>query len=95
MQNSQASDFVPLEPPPYCTYEELLLDAWLANYRTSLAVALGFAPDFVLPGRLLKRIKAGLMSDGVKGLDESLVGWRREFLDAASRAFCEKSAPPV
>jgi ribonuclease D len=95
IESAQGSDFVPLDPPPYSTYEEIRLDAWLAALRADLAVSLEFAPEFVLPGRLQKRMKAGLEASGLDGLFEALVGWRKEFLAGPVRRFCETRPPPV
>lgn len=92
--NAKSEDFVPIDPPPYATFDEIRLDAWLAEFRAELAVSLQFAPELVLPTRLLKRIKAGLEADGPSGLTESLVGWRRELLLSPAEDFCKKNAPP-
>lgn len=92
---AKSGDFVPLDPPPYATYAEIGLDAWLAQYRAELSIELGFAPEFVLPGRLMKRIQAGVCQLGAEGLFESLVGWRRDLLIEKSVQFCETSPPPV
>lgn len=95
IQSAKGSDFVPLDPPPYSTFEEIRLDAWLAELRAELAVSLEFAPEFVLPGRLQKRMKAGLEAGGLEGLFEALVGWRKEFLSGPVKRFCETRPPPV
>jgi ribonuclease D len=92
---AQKGDFVPLDPPPYATYEEIKLDAWLAQYRATMSVSLGFAPELVLPSRLIKRMKEGLLSSGTAEFFESFVGWRRDFLLSPTKTFCEKSPPPV
>lgn len=92
---TQKGDFVPLDPPPYATYEELKLDAWLAQYRAHMGISLGFAPELVLPSRLIKRMKEGLLNGGTREFFESLVGWRKDFLLPATETFCEKAPPPV
>lgn len=95
IDSANSADFVPLEPPPYSTYEEIRLDAWLSTLRSELAVGMEFAPEFVLPGRLQKSMKAGLEAGGLEGLFEALVGWRQAFLAGPLRDFCESSPPPV
>src|SRR5690606_29479049 len=92
---AQKGHFVPLDPPPYATYEEINLDSWLAQYRAHMSISLGFAPELVLPSRLIKRMKEGLLSGGTGEFFESLVGWRRDFLLSAAETFCEKAPPPV
>lgn len=95
LAGAKSGDFVPLDPAPYATFEEIALDAWLAQYRAQLSIELGFAPELVLPGRLMKRIQAGVFQLGAEGLFESLVGWRRDLLLEKSVQFCDKSPPPV
>lgn len=95
LAEAKSGDFVPLDPPPYATFEEIALDAWLAQYRSKLSIELGFAPELVLPGRLMKRIQAGVLELGAEGLFESLVGWRRDLLIEKSAQFCDESPPPV
>lgn len=95
LSEAQSGDFVPLDPPPYATFEEVALDAWLAQYRASLSIELGFAPELVLPGRLMKRIQSGIFQLGKEGLFESLVGWRRDLLLEKSVQFCDRSPLPV
>lgn len=94
-REANTDDFQPIDPPAYGSFEEIRLEAWLAQYRAELSTSLEFAPDFVLPSRLLKRMKSGLEAEGVSGFLESLVGWRREFLLAESQKFCEQNPPGV
>ncbi len=93
--SARGDDFEPIDPPPYCTFDEIRVDAWLAKLKAELATSLQFAPELVLPGRLLKRMKAGLQAQGVPGLIESLVGWRKDFLLEPLSSFCEQVPPPV
>ncbi len=95
VSEARGSDFVPLDPPPYATFEEIELDAWLAQFRAEMSVKKQFAPELVLPGRLMKRMKATITQSGAEGLFESLVGWRRELLLESAREFCDRSPPPV
>lgn len=94
-REARSEDFHDLDPPPYATYEEIQVDAWLARLRAELCVKLGCAPEQVLPGRLLKRMKAALEVEGLPGLMDSLVSWRRDLLARPLQAFCEKAPPPV
>lgn len=94
-QGARAEDFEELQPPPYATFEEIRVDAWLAQMKATLCVELCCAPEQVLPGRLLKRMKTALLVEGVPGLLDSLVGWRQELLAAALLAFCEETPPPL
>lgn len=93
--SAKTEGFVPVEPPAYGSFEEIRLEAWLSTYKCELCVKLEFAPELVLPGRLMKRMKAGIEADGLDGLFESLVGWRRDFLLEETRAFCDSHPLPV
>jgi len=95
VESSKSEDFVPIDPPAYATFDEIRLDSWLAQYRAHLSIHLSFAPELVLPSRLLKRMKAGLEAQGTEGLLESLVGWRRELLLDESEQFCRDLPPPL
>jgi ribonuclease D len=94
-QEAQTEGFVPIDPPPYCSFEEIKSDAWFETMRADLAVSLEFSPEFVLPQRLIKRMKAALSTEGLDGLYDSLVGWRREFLLPALERFCSLHPPSV
>jgi ribonuclease D len=94
-QEAQTDGFIPIDPPPYCTFEEIKSDAWFAKMRAELSISLEFSPEFVLPQRLLKRMKAALSTEGLDGLYDSLVGWRRQFLLSALERFCSTHPPPV
>lgn len=54
--------FVPLEPPPYVTTEELLARARLEMVRARACELLSAAPELVLPNRLLERMASALLS---------------------------------
>ncbi len=92
---SKSEDFQPIDPPPYATFEEIRLEAWLAQFRADMAISLTFAPELVLPTRLLKRMKDGVEADGPQGLLESLVGWRYDLLAAPAEAYMAQNPPPV
>lgn len=94
-RSAKGEDFAPLDPPPYATFGDIRLEAWLFALKSELAISMEFAPELVLPGRLLRRIKDGMEAEGLKGLFESLVGWRKDFLATKVAAFCETSPPPV
>jgi ribonuclease D len=75
------SDFVPIEPVAYATFEDIRLDAWLGTLRAEVCAELCIAPELAFPGRVLKRLRAaiaasGETADGARALD----GWRRALL---------------
>jgi ribonuclease D len=93
--SASGEGFVPMEPPAYATYQEIGLDAWLQMMRARVCERLEVAPELVLPARLLKRMAAASLVEGVEGLERSLVGWRRALLLEALRVFCQKDPPPL
>jgi ribonuclease D len=91
---SDGEGFVPLEPAPYATFEQLRLEAWLTQLRASVCEALSVAPELVLPGRMQQRLLAAVTSDGPGDLAAALTGFRRELLGPAIRAFVAACPPP-
>lgn len=92
---AKSEDFELLEPAPYATFEEIRLEAWLASWRAYLAVTLCFAPELVLPGRIMKEIKVNLETSGATAIVEALDGYRSALLAEESARFCAKLPPPV
>ncbi len=86
-----AADFVPIDPPPYATFEEIRLEAWLTLLRAEVAANLSMAPELALPGRLVRALKAGLGSGDRGAPEQLLTGWRKtlvlpELLQAMQQA---------
>jgi len=94
-RNSKAEDFTPIDPPPYATFAETRLDAWLGTLRAEICTGLEVAPEFVLPARVLKELKFELQERGSAGLEATLQGFRRALLGPALRAFCDQHPPPL
>lgn len=88
---AEAADFVPIDPPPYASFEEIRLDAWLSSMRAELCEALSVAPELAFPGRVLRRVRSSIQESGrVEAGAEALEGWRsgllaRAFVDHARR----------
>ena len=89
-RNADEREFQLLDPPAYATFEEIRLEGWLTQMRTQLSIELQFAPEYVLPGRLTKRMKAAALSQGLEGVFESLVGWRQSLLKEPIAEFAER-----
>lgn len=86
--------FVPIDPPPYATFEEILLDAWIARARAELCAALCIAPELLLPSRLVKRLRAALLNGDADPVGSTLRGWRADLLAARLRAWMAENPPP-
>lgn len=94
-KNAKTDSFQPIDPPPYATFAETRLDAWLGTLRAEVCTGLEVAPEFVLPTRVLKELKTQLQETGAAGLEAALSGFRQALLAAPLRAFCEQHPPPL
>jgi ribonuclease D len=84
-----------LEPPPYATFEQLKLEAWLVGLRADVCADLELAPDLALPNRWLRRAR-DLVVRGLEpaALEAELNGWRRALLGPAISAYASRRPPP-
>lgn len=94
-RRAQASDYTPIDPPPYATFAEAKLDAWLGTLRAEVCSELEVSPEFVLPARILKDLKAQLADGGSLDPEPALAGFRKDLLSALIADFCRRSPPPV
>jgi ribonuclease D len=101
-RTSRQGGFVPIEPPPYATFEEFRVEAWLLSLRATLCEDLKVAPDFVLPSRILRDLRGALgRMDGTRGetptrdLTSTLTGFRESLLASPMKALCDKTPPPL
>lgn len=91
---ANADDFVPIDPPPYATFEEIRLDGFLAHARAEVSAAVGIAPEIAFPGRVIKRMKQAIVqAEGdVRAAADAIEGWRGELLREAYLAYCKRAA---
>lgn len=91
------ADFVRIDPEPYATFDEILLDAWLTSLRAKVSCAAGVAPEFAFPGRVQRQLKEAAASGAAERIPELLEGWRKDLLSEHARAFVEQFpfAPPA
>ncbi len=95
-QAARAEDFVPIDPPPYATFEEIRLDAWLGLARAEVCATLEAAPELVLPGRLLHRMRDAALEGGRgEAALDALTGWRKELTGPAFLDFCKEKPAPL
>ncbi|MBX3127984.1 MAG: hypothetical protein KF718_14775 [Polyangiaceae bacterium] len=91
-----AADFVPIDPPPYATFEDVRLDAWLGTVRAELAAELQIAPELLLPGRVLRRLRASLVQ--LRDLSAALAtleGFRAKLLPEPVQRLSRTLPPPL
>jgi ribonuclease D len=84
---ADANGFVPIDPPAYATKQELSLDGWLAAARADVCVSLEVAPELALPSRIMKGLRAHVLSHGAGQLGDALDGWRKALLAAPLARF--------
>lgn len=94
--DARAEDFVPIDPVPYATFEEIRFDAWLGAARAEVCAEVGAAPELLLPGRVLKGMRSAALAagTGVAAL-EGLSGWRHRLIEGAFRRFCQAIPAPL
>jgi len=78
---AETGSFVPLEPQPYATHDELEARAWLELVRARACRLLDAAPEVALPNRLVDRMRSALLDrvEPARLLDLA-PGFRRELL---------------
>ncbi len=95
-ESARAEDFVPIDPAPYATFEEIRLDGWLALARAEVCTAVKAAPELVLPGRIQKGMHLAAVSAGRgEGALDALTGWRRALIEEAFVDFCKANPAPL
>jgi ribonuclease D len=86
-----ASDFVPIEPPAYASFDEMRVDGWLAFARAEICIALGVAPELLYPARLVRQMRQAILRAGTVDAGESaLSGWRSGLSGESYRRFCRR-----
>jgi hypothetical protein len=80
-EGALASDFTPIEPPPYATAADLLASGWLEAARAEVCTEQSLAPELVLPGRWLKKLRDAAVAAGrLEGALDALHGFRKQLL---------------
>jgi ribonuclease D len=87
VNSAHAQDFVRIDPEPYATFEEILLEGWLALFRAKVCAAANVAPDLAFPTRLMRAYKDAVQKRGPLCLPELLEGWRKTLLAASASEF--------
>jgi ribonuclease D len=94
-KRASAGDFPQLEPPPYATFEEILLDAWLASLRAEVCAQAEIAPDLAFPARHQRSVKQLMLERQEAGVVlEQLSGWRQQVLAQPTEQFMRRHPPP-
>jgi ribonuclease D len=93
---ARAEDFVPIDPIPYATFEEIRLDAWFSLARAEVCATVSAAPELVLPGRLLRSMRVlALEARAPEAGLSALSGWRRTLVEPAYERFCQQYPAPL
>ncbi|MEZ4369911.1 MAG: hypothetical protein R3B07_03770 [Polyangiaceae bacterium] len=95
VHSARAGDFIPIDPPPYATFEEIRLDAYFATLRAEVCAKLCAAPELALPTRVLRRLRHALLDGGTDAALGELDGWRGDLCRAAVEAHLTQYPPPL
>jgi len=75
--------FVPLEPPPYNTFERIVAGGWIRKAVAEVSAELGVAPELAFPERVIRdMIQAVEEKKSNAAAAGALVGWRERVLRA-------------
>lgn len=93
---ASAEDFVPIDPPPYATFEEIRLEGWLSGAKATICEQLCIAPELAFPGRVLRPMRDLMLhaKDANAGR-AALVGWRDRVLGQAWGDYARETPPPL
>jgi len=73
--------FVPLEPPPYNTFERILAEGWIRKAAAEVSAELQIAPELAFPERVLRKMTQAVEEKKSSvSAAEVLTGWRDRFL---------------
>ncbi|HEV3026050.1 MAG TPA: hypothetical protein VG457_00675 [Planctomycetota bacterium] len=73
--------FVPLEPPPYNTFERILAEGWIRKAAAEVSAELLVAPELAFPERVVRQLVQMVGEKKTKSAAaEALTGWRERFL---------------
>lgn len=92
--HAQSADFVPIDPLPYATFDDIRREAWLGLLRAEVCAHLRVAPEQVLPQRIVRELKAKLQEGAGAPLSDALHGYRKGLLARAVDEFSERHPPP-
>ena len=93
---ASGKDFVPLEPPPYNTFERIRAEGWIRGATAEITAELGLAPELSFPGRVLMRMTDAVLEKGNReAAADALEGWRADLLGAPLRARAAAARPPA
>jgi ribonuclease D len=83
--------FVPLEPPPYNTFERIRADGWIRKAASEVCIDLSLAPELACPARVTRRMIDAVAEKGPAAAAEPLTGWRERIVRPAFLAAVDRS----
>lgn len=91
---AQESQFPPIEPQPYVTFEEIQLEAFLAAMKYAVSRMAGIAPEVSFPHWVMHGLKLRLLNNpDVRAAVVELQGWRQKWLAGPYLDFCKRWEP--
>ncbi len=95
VHSARSGDFVPIDPPPYATFEEIRLDAYFSTLRAEVCAKLEAAPELAMPARVLRRLRHSLLEGGVDHALQAVDGWRADLCRDAICSHMQTLPPPL
>jgi ribonuclease D len=87
-----ADDFLHIDPEPYATFDEFLLDAWVTALRAEVSSGACVAPELAFPTRLQRTLRQAVREGGPRAVLERVEGWRKEVIGSALEQFVERAS---
>jgi ribonuclease D len=90
--SASAAEFAHIEPPPYATFEEIRIEAWLQAARAQVCSEVGIAPELAFPGRILRHMRDSIAAtNDAASAAAVLRSWRTELLAATYLDYCRRA----
>lgn len=90
--SAKKEDFVRIDPEPYATFDDILLEAWLSSLRAEVSHSANVAPELAFPARIQRALRATVRERGPAAALDVLDGWRKHLLGPALGAFIERAS---
>jgi ribonuclease D len=91
VSNAKKEEFVRIDPEPYATFEDILLEAWLSAMRAEVSHRACVAPELGFPVRVQRALRAAVREHGPRAVNGAIEGWRKELLGSALTEFVERA----
>lgn len=91
VSEAKQEEFVRIDPEPYATFDDILLEAWLSSLRAEVSHAAGIAPELAFPSRVQRLLRSAVREAGPRAALDLLDGWRKELVTPALTEFVNRA----